>query len=454
MTIPLTRELGAFIAGSATRPLPGAVLATVRSAFADTVCVAIAGAGEAAPTLLRRVLSPAGGDALLLGSSERAGALDAAWINGTAAHALDFDDLAERGGHVSAVLVPAVLAEAEALGASGAAMARAYAVGVETLGELAWRDRDSHHGKGWHPTPVFGAIGAAAACASLRGFAAHECAMAIAIAASQAGGVMSNVGTMTKPFHAGRAAHAGLVSARLAADGFTGAPDALEHSAGFLAAISPAGRYDVESPLVAGRRWQLAEDCRLGVKKYPLCFFAHRAADALLDLLEAHPVEAADVEHVTVGMGGPNAEVLRYHRPQTGLEAKFSMQFAMACGLVARRLSLAEFTDAFVQRADVQALMKRVHVQPLPEDARKPGYSVHDRVEIVTRSGRRLDSGPVTRLRGSAEVPLTRADLWAKFAGCLAVGNPRIDAAALFDALMAIEAVPTARDLARLMTPA
>lgn len=459
MTIPLTRELGRFVADARYRDLPHAALPPVRVAFADTMCVAIAGAHEDAPRKLLATAAPSGDEAVLLGSNRRAGALDAAWINGTSAHALDFDDIAERGGHVSAVLVPAILAEAEALNATGQQMALAYAVGFETIAEIVRRDLEQHHDKGWHPTPVFGAIGAAAACASMHGLDAERAMMAIAISASQSAGVMSNVGTMTKPLHAGMAARAGVASARLAASGFTGAPDALEHRAGFLAAVSPSGKIDIESPLIAGPHggttWQICSSNRLSVKKYPLCFFAHRAVDGLLDLLQANPIAATHVERVTVALGAPNAAVLRYHLPQTGLEAKFSMEFAVACGIVAGRLGLTEFTDTFVRRDDVQQLMRRVVIDPVAdEDPQKPGYARHDRVIIETTDGARLDSGPITRLRGSADVPLRRDELRQKFAGCLELGSPGIRSELLFDAAMGIENVRDARELAALLAPA
>ena len=452
MPFPLTRELGRYVAAARYSQLPAAALPSIRVAFVDTICVAIAGAHEAAPRALVAMLSPTGNESTLLGCTGRSGALEAARINGTSAHALDFDDIAERGGHVSAVLVPAILAEAEALGATGEQMALAYAVGFETIAEIVRRDADQHHDKGWHPTPVFGAIGAAAACASLRGLDAEQAMMAIAISASHSSGIMSNVGTMTKPLHAGLGAYAGVASARLAALGFTGAPDALEHRAGFLAAVSPAGKIDVESPMLAGTAWQICDGNRLSVKKYPLCFFAHRAVDGLLDLLQATPVAADDVERVTVSIGAPNASVLRYHLPQTGLEAKFSMEFAVACGIIAGRLGLAQFTDAFVQRDDVQRLMKRVVVEGDPrEDPEKPGYAVFDRVTIQTTDDIRVDSGPITRLRGSADVPLRRDELRQKFDGCLQVGGPGLRGDLLFDAVMHLETLPSARTLGALL---
>jgi 2-methylcitrate dehydratase PrpD len=188
---------------------------------------------------------PQSGPASLYFSGEGAAAPEAAWINGTAGHALDYDDVGCRG-HVSTVLLPAILAEAETLGASGREMFAAYVAGYETWAELARRDPGHHHVKGWHPTGIFGAIGAGAACAASRRLSPEQATMAVALAASQAGGIMANFGTMTKPFHAGRAAHAGVVAARLAGLGFTAAADALEHPQGFLSAVSPEGKADRE----------------------------------------------------------------------------------------------------------------------------------------------------------------------------------------------------------------
>ena len=151
---------------------------------------------------------------------------------------------------------------------------------------------------------------------------------------------MANFGTMTKPFHAGRSAHAGVISARLAAAGFTSSPDALEHPLGFLAATSPKGDVDRTSPTQAGRDWNILT-LGLSVKKYPLCYCTHRAIDGALDLLRDQKIGAADVKAITVSTSRRNATILRNSRPQTGLEAKFSMQFAMASAIVAKRVGLS-----------------------------------------------------------------------------------------------------------------
>jgi len=441
MTTELTRKLGEFVAGLRYGQIPAGAISVIRTGFTDCVGVMIAGSGEPVVQLLVAALKPPPGEATLVFGQHFAAAPEAAWINATAAHALDFDDVALRG-HPSAVLVPAILAEAQAIGASGQEMMAAYAAGYETWAELVRRDADHHHGKGWHPTGIFGAIAAAAACASLRKLDASKAAHAIALGASQSAGLMANFGTMTKPFHAGRAAHAGVISARLAGAGFTASPDALEHPQGFLSAVSPAGRIDVEMPVEAGTTWKLTRD-KLSVKKYPLCFCTHRALDGLLDLIAANPVAAEKVSRVTVSISPNHATILRNHLPQTGLEAKFSMEFAMASVLIAKRAGLAELQDDFVRRPEIQALMPRVVIERDERvDPAAPSKAIYDLVSVETADGRHMESARITQVRGGPEQPLTRDELWAKFEGCLQVGQSRLPARKLFDALMALDELP------------
>lgn len=445
----LTRDLGAFVAGVRYEDIPPEAVQSIMTAFADTLSVAVAGAREEGPQTLARALASGGTESTLL-TGGRASAVDAALVNGTAAHALDYDDVAQQGGHPSAPLLAAILAEAEALGSTGKQMLAAYAAGFEVFADLARRDEDQHHNKGWHPTGIFGAIGAAAACASLRGLDANRAAMALGIAASQSSGLMSNFGSMTKPFHAGRAAQAGVLSARLAAEGFTASPDALESRPGFLTAVSPAGKVDLDSPTRAGRPWQICSTNRLSIKKYPLCYGAHRAMDGMLDLLKVHPLKPEDVEKVTVRLSRRNVGILRSHKPQTGLEGKFSMEFAMASALVAGRAGLRELSDDFVQQPQVQSLIAKVRTEPDDRnDPKRPGFAIYDQVTVQTRDGRTLDSGPISNIRGDPEFPLKRDEVWAKFEDCVQAGNPKIAPRPLFDMVMSLDRLPAARDLMR-----
>lgn len=447
----LTRDLGAFVARTKLSDIPKEAFVTIHFGLTDCVGTTLAGRNEPPAQILKQVLDPVAGNATLLFEKSSARAPEAAWINGSAAHALDFDDVGLRG-HPSTVIVPAILAEAEELGSSGADIALAYAVGYEVWADLASRDPDQHHNKGWHPTGIFGAIGAAAACAKLHGLNSEQSAMAIALGASQSAGIMANFGTMTKPFHAGRSSHAGLMAARLAGAGFTSSLDALEHTQGFLAAVSPKGNVDLTTPTKIGQEWALVS-LGLSIKKYPLCFCAHRALDGMLDLLARHPFKHDQIESITVTTSRRNSRVLRNNRPKTGLQAKFSMEFAMASCVVGGRAGLNELTDSFVMRPEVQGLIEKVTVMPEDkEDPVKLGYAMHDLVEVVLKDGNKISSGPITQVRGDATNPLKPEELWVKFEDCATAGNvTEFNIRAQFDALMSIEHVGHVRDIPGMM---
>jgi 2-methylcitrate dehydratase PrpD len=445
----LTQALAAWAARPQDIEIGAAVRRTVRSGFIDTAATVLAGRDEPVVAVLQRHLACHGAqadEARVLFGSQRASARDAAWINATAAHALDYDDVALQG-HPSAVLVPLLLAEGERLHASGEALLRAYVVGYETWAELIERDADLHHLKGWHPTAVFGVVAGAAALIALRGLDAVQGTQVLGIAASLAGGLVANFGSMVKPFHAGQAAAHAVDAANLAQAGLTAAGDALEHPAGLLAALSPQGRVDRERPLQGGRSLRIAE-LGLSVKKYPMCFAAHRAIDATLDLAVAHNIAPADVAAVQVCTGVAQAAMLRHHAPRTASEAKFSLEFAVAAALVARRVGLAQLDAAFIARPDVQALFSRLQVHRRDTACpTEPTLAASDRVVIELHDGRRLDSGEVDHARGSAQRPCSPDELALKFRDCVA-GVVGIDTAQLLARLGRIDGVA---DVAKLL---
>lgn len=442
----ITRDLGVFAASLQFEQIPAAALEVIHTGFADCVGVMLAGRDEPPTQILTEVLAPPAGPATLVFGSRTASATDAAWVNGVAAHALDFDDVAIKG-HPSTVLVPAILAEGQALGSTGKEMMVAYAVGYEVWAELARRDPEHYHTKGWHPTGILGSIAAAAACASLNKLNAEQCAMAISLGASQSAGIMANFGTMTKPFHAGRSAQSGVLAAHLAKAGFTASLDALEHPQGFLSAVSPGTRFDVTSPVEAGKKWKLTVS-KLSVKKYPLCFCTHRALDGMLDLVAEQSFKPEDIESIRARTSFRNTKVLRNHNPQTGLEAKFSMEFAMASCVIAQRAGLTELVDDFVQRQDIQDLMQKVSVEAdETEHPDLPGYSPFDQITVKMKNGEVIKSREVVAVRGGPDLPLSREHLWTKFEDCARVGKIEFSALSLFDALMSLETVAKVSDL-------
>jgi len=444
----LTHALGEFVAGIELAAIPAPALDTVKRGAIDCLGVMLAGRDEPAARILRGFVRPgrARGEARVLLDRGRARAEDAALVNASAAHALDYDDTG-LAGHPSAVLVPAVLAEGERTGAGGGDLVAAYVAGYETWAELLGRDEDRHHVKGWHPSAVFGCLAAAAAAARLARLDAAQAAHALGIAASMAAGVVSNFGSMTKPVQVGRAAQSGIVAARLAAAGLGAAHDALEHRAGLLQAVSPAGRVRLDGELAAGREWHILRQ-GLNVKRYPVCYALHRAIDAVLELAARHDLRPEAVSEVEVRIGRAQAGMLRHSRPRSALEAKFSAEFAMACALIARRVGLAELRDRFVRSAPVQALLARVRVTPLDEvDAEEALFAPADSVVLRLAGGATLESAPVRRALGHAHNPIGLDALRAKFDDCAAAALAPEARAALFERLLRLDSLPGAAAL-------
>ena len=454
MTVALTRLAGEFVATLDYRSIPQRALATAKNGFTDCVATAIAGAGEEVTRIVLESIASRGrdGEAALLVGTERANAPDAALVNGVAGHVLDYDDVANEG-HPSVTLVPAILAEGEALGCSGADALAAYVAGYELWCDLSMRDADPHHHKGWHPTGVFGAIAAAAACARLRRLDAERTRHAIGLGASMSAGLTSNFGSMAKSFHAGRAAQSGVLAARLAAAGMTASPDALEHAPGFVAAISPHGKIDLEREPAFGREWGI-ERFGLNIKLYPVCYCCQRALDALFALHAARPFAVQEVRRITARMSPTSALILKNHRPQTGLDAKFSIEFALAAALIAGKVGLDELTDAFVRRAEVQALIPLIGVEPLTEpDPEMPAFSLYEEVAVELAGGETLTSPQVRCARGHVGNPLSRDELWQKFRECLGPRFAAAQAQRMFDLLQNLERVSALGEIAHALAP-
>jgi 2-methylcitrate dehydratase PrpD len=436
----LAQGLGAYVRHISTHGASPAARDLAKLGFVDTIATMLAGRAQTACVTLLQASQP-----LPPGSCteivEHGSTTDdcAALLNGVAAHALDFDDVSLRG-HPSAVMVPALLAMGQARGSSGVQLLNAYVAGHAVWADLVDRESGMHPMKGWHPTGIFGAVGAAAACAALLGLNTQACAHAIGLGATQSAGLIANFGSMAKPLQAGRAAQAGVWAARWAAQGFTAGADVLEHSQGFLAAVSPAGDVDrLRRPPLTDAPESIIEQ-RMSVKKYPTCYYTHRALDGLLDLLRKRPIAADDVVRIEVSMSKEHATVLRNHRPANGLEAKFSIEYAMACALFYGKAGLFELDDAHVQAPRVQQFFERVHVLANEDyDPHWNGAARADQVVLTLRDGSRAHAQPVHRASGHAQRPLDQEALREKFLDCAAYGGARIDGAALFERLWSLE---------------
>jgi len=389
-------------------------------AVCDTIGVILAGAPEPAARIARTVVGADGhGPCRVLGTSSSASAADAALLNGVAAHALDFDDMCFVSlAHPSCALVPAALAAAELVEASGRSVLDAYVIGFEIECRLGITMNPRHyHERGWHCTSSIGTLGAAAAAARVLGLDAAATAHALGIAASSACGLKENIGTMVKPLHAGMAARNGLMAARLAKEGFTASEFAIDGPQGYLTAM------DSERPAAAladaladlDSRWEIL-DTGVTVKLYPSCAATHPPLDVLLDLKRRHGFTADDVEAIDVEVDSMTPRLLIYARPTSALEAKFSMPFCAAAAIVFGHPTIDTFDVPRIRDERVQALMTRVTLRANPAfDSAGPPLS-QARVSVRLRDGRTV----ADRADGARGYPgrLSDEELAAKFLGC------------------------------------
>ncbi len=441
----LTREMGQFLATLRYDALPPQSIETVRLGFTDCIACLITGWNQPVTRTAARGLGIVHDGANTPLHALKAAAQDRALLYGVASHAIDYDDTG-MAGHPSAILVPTILAEAAESGSDGRKMITAYVGGYEIWSEMTRREPDQLHRKGWHPTAMLGTIAAAAAVSVLRGHDAEMATRTLGVAASLAGGIVGNFGSMTKPYQVGRAAQTGLLAARLAEAGLTSTDTAIEDDLGFLRAVSPNGAVDLTAPSMLGKEWGILRT-GINIKLYPVCYAIHRALDAVIDMRAKSPVKPEEVDAIELEIGQTQAEILRVHRPTNGLDAKISGEFAMASAIVAGACGNAELTDAFVNRRDVQDLIGKVRFHTTSErDKLEPAHSPFDRVSLVLKDGRKLTTEAVTRPRGHFERGVEADKMWVKFEDCAKPTLGEHGARNLFDTIQNLERLGSVAD--------
>ncbi len=416
--------------------LPREAIEVGKQCVVDWMGCALAGSQEHLVRLLREELgSP--GTATLIGVSGHASARDAALINGAAGHALDFDDTHTLlSGHPSAPVIPAALATAEDLDLPGEALLTALLVGIEVECRVGALLAPGHYRAGWHATATIGTMGAAAAVAHLLGLDAQRTTHALALAATQAAGLKASFGTMAKPLHAGKAATDGLLSARLAARGFTGNPAVLEAPQG-LAAATGAGTPDNDRLERLAHRWTIRDTL---FKYHAACYLTHASINAAQAL--SRKIAVGDIEQVEVHVAADSLQVCNIAEPSTGLEGKFSLRATAAMALLGDDTSdMAVYTDARMHDEELVALRNRVCVVPHTE-----GVGTRSRVVVTTRDGSVVEAEDDTG-RPAEDLEVQRQRLLLKFDGLArpVLGESR--ATALATAVMALA---PARQIGRL----
>ncbi|MDY7105539.1 MAG: MmgE/PrpD family protein [Actinomycetota bacterium] len=416
--------------------VPDEVAVLARQCVLDWFGCALAGRAEPLAGILRAELGTIAGRSTVLGQSARCAAGQAAMINGAIGHALDYDDThTTMGGHPTVPLLPAALALAEDLDATGAELLAAFVAGFEVECCLGVALGGRPYANGWHTTSVIGVFGAAAACARLLGLDCEQFGHALGIAASQASGLKANFGTMTKPLHAGQAAERGVLAARLAQRGFTADPDAFESNQGLVQATGSPGVQRDRLDGVADE-WLIR---RTLFKYHAACYLTHAAIESAAALRPR--LDAGDVERVKLVVKPSILDVCGIPEPTTGLEAKFSLRATTAMALLGDDTSDPEaFSDARARSEEVQELLARVEVTT--DDALRQTESI---VRVHA-------SGASHEARHDSGIPATDLDaqgrrLRAKF-DALAVPVLGSGAKALADRIDTLDQLPHATDLA------
>src|ERR1700676_2175543 len=422
----LTQYVGQFVLQSKYENIPAEVTELGKKSILDGFGLALAGSRAESGPVSRKYIEQCGGNgkATVIGTAMKTSPRFAALLNGISIHADDFDDtqLAAAKDRVYGLLMhptlpvlPAIFPLWEKRAVSAKEWLVAYQVGAEVECKIAEAIAPRHYQDGFHSTGTCGPFGSAAASAKLLRFDLSKTLNAFGLAASQSGGLRENFGTMTKPFQAGRAAESGLESAELVSLGWSAAEQILEADRGFFHAFG--GSYDPSAIMDRlGKPWTFTTP-GVSLKPYPSGSLTHPAMTELARLIKVHKLQAAQVEKVDIGANHNMTTTLLHHQPQTGLEAKFSMEFCLAILLLERKAGLGQFSDKVVHRPDVQEMIGRINFYVDP-DAESAGFDKMTSILKIHLKDGRLITGRAEFAKGSPSNPMSFDEAAAKFRGC------------------------------------
>jgi 2-methylcitrate dehydratase PrpD len=357
-SIDLTREIAHFIVNTDAADIPQPDMEHAKVALMDWIAVTLAGKDDPLVAKLVNYADLLGGkeQATVIGYGLKKNIIETALINGAASHALDFDDTLEIIiGHPTVTLYPALVALAEWKAFSGRELLAAYLIGLKTAALIGHCGGMDHYMHGWHATSTIGHFASAAGCSKLLGLDEQQTVYALGIAGTQASGLKSAFGTMCKPFHAGKASQAGLMSALLAADGFTSTENILEVDFGFLKVLN--GKLNKNAVEVLNAPWEAAD---LAQKYHASCHATHSPIEGTLAILEEEGLSVDDIKSITLHVSELALGAAGKTDPQTGLAGKFSIPYCVANALLRGDTGTKAFTDEKVNDPQVKEFMKKI----------------------------------------------------------------------------------------------
>ncbi len=425
--------------------LPEQAIHWAEIGFLDTIGVTLAGSQEFCVRILRGLpgVGESKGPCLTFDNQQRCDLLDAAMINATASHALDFDDFASGiGGHPSVPLVPAILAVGDIQNVSGRQAISAYVAGFEAESRLGRAVHPVHYDKGWHPTATLGIFGTVIAVSHLLNLDEQRTATAIAIASSLASGIKTNFGTMTKPLHIGHSVRNGLMATFLARDGFTANSECFEHKQGFLAAFQGEDTFDISKLFENWANPLEIVDPGFGLKQFPCCGSTHTAINCMIDLRREHNLSPDQIRSVQVLVNPRRLPHTDNPDPQNGLEGKFSLPYLIARALVDGDVRLCHFDDQAPFEPSVRSVMAKISTGAHPDMPAQSDNQFGSEVVIDLNDGRRINHRIDHRLGRGPGHPMSMDELRHKFDDCAGRVLTSSRVSMLFDKLLGLRELP------------
>lgn len=437
-----TKTLAQFIVDTHYDQLPTPVVEAAKIAILDGVANMLGGSVQDLSTLIGKYVQSLGGtpQSTVIGWGFQTNAPSAAFANGVFGHCLDYEIQGFPPTHGTSSCLPAALALGESLQTSGKTIIEAYVVGWEIQGRLRAASAPASN-PAFHPPGMVGPLGGAASSAKVLGLDPHQTLMALGIAASRAGGLTANTGTMVKATHPGNAARMGAEAALLAQMGYTSSAEVLEAPNGYAAALFQ-GRLDWDMLTQGlGASYRLV-DPGFDMKRFPAQVYMQNPIEAVLTLRQRYNLTPAMVDHLTIyrqgrGHAGPT--------PRSGLDGKFSVEYCAAVALLDGRVVIDSFTDARRFAPDMEAMLQKIQVDPVEQT---PG--------VVTVTARLTDGTTVSAecrsFKGSAANPMSREERMDKVWDCIGRVLPTPEAERVIALLEDLEHVPDITVLMQLLS--
>jgi len=431
----VTEQLARFGVESSSDFMTAPLIESAKAKILDTLATSLAGSKAPSTTIALETVRQVGGvaDATIIGWGEKSSLVNAGFVNGVAAHALEYDDITSGVGHVSGCILPGVLAVAEHSNLSGRQLIEGFAMGFEVFTRMAHGLRPQIIDRGWHPQAIIGGHGVAVAACRMLGLDSMTARMAMGIMASSVSGVRKNVGSMGKAFHVGNTVRAGLFAVMLARNQFQVDPDIIEGSGdvadgherfGLADTFNGIGNHQLERMIDGlGGEFELAKNTTM-VRLHPGSSAPAAAIDGMIDLVTAHDLRAEQVKAILLECTPQCLSIAPYQEPVDVYKAKFCLPYTMAVAFLDRTVGLEQYTIERLADPVVRAFMPTIRVV-VPDDLQRHkgqwgenGVNWGEaRISVTLRDGKVL-SQACSHAKGWTERPCSWQDLCEKFEDC------------------------------------